>query len=122
MGDGRGTARAAPSGRRAPKPGKGRGGTPARLVVLEPKERRGTAVAISGVVSIGRDEDNTIRIVDDSYISGHHATVQMSDGHVVVDDLGSRNGTYLNGTRINVQRTVQAGDRIQVGYTVMEAQ
>jgi pSer/pThr/pTyr-binding forkhead associated (FHA) protein len=112
----------APAGRRTPKPGKGRGGTPARLVVLEPKERRGTAFAISGVVSIGRDDDNTIRIVDDSYISGHHATVQMADGYIVVDDLRSRNGTYLNGTRINAQRTVQAGDRIQVGYTVLEAQ
>jgi pSer/pThr/pTyr-binding forkhead associated (FHA) protein len=111
-----------PSGRREPRPGKGRGGTPARLVVLEPKERRGTAYAIAGVVSIGRDDGNTIRITDDSYISGHHATVSPAAGHVVVDDLGSRNGTYLNGARISMQRTVQTGDRIQIGYTVLEAQ
>ena len=108
--------------RRHPKPGKGRGGTPARLVVLEPKERRGTAFAITGVIGIGRDTDNTIEITDDSYISGHHATISPFAGHVTVNDLGSRNGTFLNGARIGAQRTVHIGDRIQIGYTVLEAQ
>ena len=42
-------------GRREPRPAKGRGGVPARLVVLEPKERRGTTFAITGTVSIGRE-------------------------------------------------------------------
>jgi pSer/pThr/pTyr-binding forkhead associated (FHA) protein len=41
---------------------------------------------------------------------------------VVIDDLGSTNGTYLNGTRLFQQHTVHVGDRIQVGYTVLEAQ
>ena len=42
--------------------------------------------------------------------------------HVVVDDLSSRNGTFLNGTRISEPRTVKVGDRIQIGFTVFEAQ
>ena len=41
---------------------------------------------------------------------------------MIVDDLGSRNGTYLNGARITEPRTVKVGDRIQIGYTVFEAQ
>ena len=55
-------------GRRAvapPKPGRGKKGVPARLVVLEPKERRGTAFPITAgaPVDIGRDEGSTILVV-----------------------------------------------------------
>ncbi|HEY5663747.1 MAG TPA: FHA domain-containing protein [Ilumatobacter sp.] len=108
---------------RAPKPPRGkRGGTPGRLVVLEPKERRGTTFAITGDVGIGRDADNTIVILHDAYISGRHTLISRADGQVVVDDLGSRNGTYLNGTRLMQRHTVHRGDRIQIGYTVLEAQ
>jgi hypothetical protein len=78
-------------------PMKGRGTVPGRLVVLEPKQKRGTAYAISGVIGIGREADNTIPIADDTYLSGHHAKVSAADGRVIVDDLGLRNGTYLNG-------------------------
>jgi pSer/pThr/pTyr-binding forkhead associated (FHA) protein len=95
---------------------------PARLTILEPKERKGTAFALTGVVSIGREEDNSIRITGDAYVSGHHARVSPVDGTVVVDDLGSRNGTYLNGSKLADRRTLRIGDRLQIGYTVLEAQ
>ena len=108
--------------RRDLQPVKGRGTVPARLVVLEPKHKRGAAYAISGVIGIGREPDNTIAIGDDSYLSGHHAKVSVADGRVIVDDLASRNGTYLNGSRITESRTVKVGDRLQIGYTVFEAQ
>ncbi len=110
------------SGKRTTKPPKGRGTLPARLLILEPKERRGTTFAVTGTVSIGRDGDNTVQITDDSFISSHHARVSIAGVHVVVDDLGSTNGTFLNGTRLTVQRTVHIGDRIQLGNTVLEAQ
>lgn len=112
-------------GRRAvkqPRPAKGRGGTPARLVVLEPKERKGTTFAITHGLGIGREEDNTVIILDDAYISGHHAKISVLGGRVMLDDLGSKNGTYLNGTRLTDQRRLQVGDRLQIGYTVLEAQ
>lgn len=111
-----------PEGRRQPKPAKGRGGTPARLVILEPKERRGTTFAIVDTVGIGRESDNTIVITDDAYVSSRHATLTRRDDEVVVDDLGSRNGTYLNGNRLVQRQRVRTGDRIQIGYTVLEAQ
>ena len=110
------------SERRELKPMKGRGGMPGRLVVLEPKDKRGNAYTISGVIGIGREPDNTIAITDDTYLSGHHAKVSVAGGQVIVDDLASRNGTYLNGTRITDSRSVKVGDRIQIGYTVFEAQ
>jgi len=109
-------------GRRATKAARGKGDVPGRLTILEPKERRGTAFAISADVGIGRDADNTIVITGDSYISARHARISLTEGFVIVEDLGSRNGTYLNGTRLTQPHTVHPGDRIQVGYTVLEAQ
>ena len=91
-------------------------------MILEPKERRGTTFAIGAEVGIGRDADNTIMIIGDSYISGRHARISRAEGYVIVEDLGSRNGTYLNGTKLTQRHSVHRGDRIQVGYTVLEAQ
>jgi hypothetical protein len=113
---------------RATKPPRGKRGVPARMVILEPKERRGEAfvVAATAPVTIGRDGDNTVVVADDTYVSGRHATVAVADGvpggAVVVDDLGSKNGTYVNGTRIAQRRTLHIGDRVQTGTLVLEAQ
>ena len=105
------------------KPPRGTRSRPARLVVIEPKDRKGTAFAIGATaVTIGREPHSTIVIADDAYVSGHHATVSTGGDSVVIDDAGSKNGTYLNGTRITNQRTVHTGDRIQIGATVLEAQ
>src|SRR5688572_7779584 len=104
------------------KPTKGRRGTVARLVVIEPKARRGTAYAVGGDVSIGRDPNATIRIEDDTYISQFHAKVYVVDGQAMVEDLGSTNGSFYNGNRLHGAKLLHPGDRIQVGYTVLEAQ
>lgn len=111
-----------PTPMRQIRPIRGRGETPARLVVLEPKERRGTAFAISGTIGVGREDDNVIRITDDAYVSGHHARICVVADGVVVDDLGSRNGTFLNGAKLSDRRPLRIGDRLQIGYTVLEAQ
>lgn len=114
------TASAAPAKGR--KPPKGRGGRAARLVVLEPKHRRGMAMAISGEITLGRDESCTITIQDDSYVSTLHLRVYDYDGQPMVEDLGSTNGTFHNGNRLRGSKPLQPGDRIQVGTTVIEAQ
>ena len=106
-----------------PKPPRGTSGMPARLVVLEPKERRGTVYVIGeSAIKIGREPTNAIVIADDAYVSGHHATIAMVAGNVVIDDVLSKNGTYVNGARIADQRIVHIGDRIQIGATILEAQ
>jgi pSer/pThr/pTyr-binding forkhead associated (FHA) protein len=105
-----------------PKPPRiGRTARPTRLVVLEPKERRGTTFAITDGLGIGREPDNTVVVTGDAYISGHHAKVIAHDGQVVLHDLGSRNGTVVNGTRLVRPHHIRIGDRIQIGYTVLEA-
>lgn len=107
---------------RSRRPPKGRRGTVKRLVVIEPKARRGQTFAVGGDVTIGRDPSSTIRIDDDTYVSQHHAKVFVVDGQAMVEDLGSTNGSFHNGNRLVGQRLLHPGDRIQVGYTVLEAQ
>jgi pSer/pThr/pTyr-binding forkhead associated (FHA) protein len=105
------------------KPARGKRGTPARLVVIEPKERSGTVYPIgTEPIRIGREETNTIVIGHDPYVSGLHATVSAVAGGVVIDDVASKNGTYVNGARLLRQRELAIGDRIQIGATVLEAQ
>ena len=75
------------------------------------------AFAITGQVTIGRETDNTIVITDDSYISARHARVLPAEGTVVVEDLASRNGTFLNGKRLvkSSNYILNQGDEIAVG-------
>lgn len=108
--------------RRAPKPHRGRGGKAGRLVVLEPKERRGTAFAISGEITIGRTDTCTISMPGDTFVSGLHARVYEYEGQPMIEDLGSTNGTFHNGNRLHGSKLLHPGDRVQIGYTVLEAQ
>jgi len=112
----------APAPAKGRKPPKGRGGRAARLVILEPKHRRGMAVAIAGEITLGRDDSCTIAIQDDSYVSTLHLRIYDYDGQPMVEDLGSTNGTFHNGNRLHGSKLLQPGDRIQVGTTVIEAQ
>jgi hypothetical protein len=125
MGPGDATTPAERPGRRqlAPrKPHKGRGGRVARLVVIEPKERRGTAYALTGEITIGRDVACTISIPDDTFVSTLHARVFDLEGQPMVEDLGSTNGSYHNGGKLAGVKLLHPGDRVQVGRTVLEAQ
>ena len=112
----------APRGGRRQRVARGRSGRVARLVIIEPKARRGTAFALQGDITIGRDPSSTIRIDGDTFISTHHARVYDVDGQPMVEDLDSTNGSFHNGNRLVGARLLRPGDRIQVGYTVLEAQ
>ncbi len=71
-------------------------------------------------VSIGRAPDNSL-VLDDEYISRWHALLIVENSHLQVQDLGSTNGTYLNGERLqsNKPTAVRSGQIIQVGIVVM---
>jgi pSer/pThr/pTyr-binding forkhead associated (FHA) protein len=111
---------AAPSpSRRSKKQTKGRA---QRLVVLEPRSRRGLTVALTSDVTLGREPGCTITIDDDAYVSQLHLRVFDHDGQPMVEDLGSTNGTFHNGAKLVGAKLLHPGDRIQVGTTVIEAQ
>lgn len=65
------------------------------------------------VTTIGRHPESTV-FLDDVTVSRHHAEVRLEDTHYVVSDVGSLNGTYLNGDRVEVHELAE-GDQLQVG-------
>ena len=67
-------------------------------------------------VSIGRASDCTIPIKD-RYLSRKHAEIIANGQAWILKDLGSANGTYLNGSRVERDETLKAGDRIRLGDT-----
>src|SRR5215217_2474211 len=76
----------------------------------------GKRVAVpSGGLTIGRRSDNDIAVVSDR-VSHHHARIAADGGRWYVADLGSMNGTYLNGERLTSEsRWLTAGDTVTVG-------
>ena len=64
--------------------------------------------------TIGRDASCSVSI-DDDLVSRTHAVFRRHDGHVEVADLGSRNGTRVNGVAIREPTRLQHGDRIRIG-------
>lgn len=66
--------------------------------------------------SIGRHGDNEI-ILPDGQVSRHHAEIVMQGGRWLVADLGSANGTYVNGERLTGPQVLTHGDLVRVGQT-----
>lgn len=69
------------------------------------------------VSKIGRDQTNSISLASDHYISRHHAWVLQMQGGYWVEDLGSTNGTLLNGEVLNERKQIFPGDRLTFGKT-----
>ena len=90
----------------------------ARLLVLAGPEV-GRKYVVEGSVILGRASDATIR-VDDPQVSRIHSRIRVADdGGFIIEDLGSRNGTIVNGNPIERHR-LSFGDRVQVGsHTVL---
>ena len=69
---------------------------------------------LTSSASIGRAVDNTIQL-DDASVGRYHATIELRSGGVWLNDLGSTNGTAVNGGRIGTAYPLQSGDRITIG-------
>jgi serine phosphatase RsbU (regulator of sigma subunit) len=67
-------------------------------------------------ISIGRSEDNELPLPD-PFSSGHHALIYSSDGAFVLRDNGSKNGTFLNGKKVQGEVELKRGDEILIGST-----
>ena len=86
---------------------------------LKFQERVLREVALSaGVVTIGRQPDNLLRI-DNPAVSGHHAKIYWEGGHCILEDCESFNGTYVNNRRIG-KLTLKDGDVVLIGKHTLE--
>ena len=68
-------------------------------------------------LTFGREPDNDITL-DDTQVSRYHARLLLQDDQVIVEDLGSTNGTMVNGDRISGQHVLQPADIIGIGSSV----
>jgi hypothetical protein len=78
--------------------------------------RAGTSFAVNGSTTIGRSPEADIQ-VDDRFASSHHVRVYEEEGACYVQDMGSTNGTYVNGSRLASEEQLKSDDRIRVGDT-----
>jgi pSer/pThr/pTyr-binding forkhead associated (FHA) protein len=108
--------------KRQPRAPRGRRGNVGRFIVTEPKAARGSVFAIGNEITIGRAATCAIGMADDSFVSQLHARVFREAGSTMIEDLGSTNGTYLNGKRVTKAERITKGDRVQIGNTVFEAE
>ncbi len=89
------------------------------LLVIAADRNLGAKYYLPEEVSIGRAGSCQI-VIDDTYASQQHARVYESNGGFMVEDLGSTNGTYVNGRKISYPLELRPGDRIKIGKTVFE--
>ena len=79
---------------------------------------RGLHVDVLGPVVVGRSPSSDI-VIDEPYVSAMHARFTIQGPALVLEDLGSTNGTMVNGHTIDQPVTLRDGDEVQVGDTVM---
>jgi pSer/pThr/pTyr-binding forkhead associated (FHA) protein/S1-C subfamily serine protease len=91
--------------------------TPA--LVVQDGKLAGHRVAVHAELVIGRQDVDLV--LDDSHVSRHHAVVRPIDGGLEIEDLGSANGTSVNGVAIDGSQRLHDGDVVQVGRVRLTA-
>jgi pSer/pThr/pTyr-binding forkhead associated (FHA) protein len=82
----------------------------------------GTSFALTSLpVTIGRAEDSTI-VISDDYASQRHARLVPNGTAWLLEDVGSTNGTLLDGAKLTTPTEVRTGAQIRIGRTVLELQ
>ena len=102
-----------------PKKAKRQRGEPRIFSITQGNQAGQSAELAAGVIMIGRGADCQL-ILDDDYVSTRHARVVGGDNGVYVEDLGSTNGTYVNGQRITAPTTITLSDTVRIGKTILK--
>ncbi|TAM60381.1 FHA domain-containing protein [bacterium] len=79
----------------------------------------GRSIRVRDEATIGRSHEYEI-VLEDSRVSRRHACVTRRGAQAWVEDVGSRNGTYVNGRQIESAAELRPGDRIEVGASAVE--
>ena len=76
----------------------------------------GSAIDVADGATLGRADGADIRI-EDPFASSSHARIFPRDGHMYIEDLGSTNGTFLNGQQLRRPVQLTPADRVRIGDT-----
>jgi pSer/pThr/pTyr-binding forkhead associated (FHA) protein len=90
-----------------------------RVVVVRSDTNPGLQFTVEDSIVIGRSDQADV-MISDPYASDFHLRMTSKEGRIVLSDLGSTNGTYVNGRRVTAPTDLGRGDAVQVGKTVME--
>jgi predicted component of type VI protein secretion system len=86
---------------------------------IEQGKGRGQAFDFdAAAITIGRAEENDVVLYDEQGVSRRHARIFSEDGKFFVEDLGSANGTLLNGTKVAKKESLKDGDTVGIGSVV----
>ena len=89
------------------------------LVAIYDGAEGGRRIRVSGRLTLGRGDDASV-VIDDAEISRAHAVLHATDAGLEIEDLGSLNGTWVNGERISGRKLLVAGDQLKLGETKAE--
>lgn len=116
------TATSPPASVTTPPPTRRGRSTPGKLVLVEPDQDRGAFFPLDAELTIGRATGCAVALATDTFVSQVHARVFHRGDDYWVEDLGSTNGTFVNGRKVDGAVPVRRGDRVQVGRSVLELQ
>ena len=88
--------------------------SPRLVVERAPGHEPGMIYDLDGEIALGRGDRAEIRL-EDPFASSRHALIHEQGNSVVVEDLGSTNGTYLNEELLQTPRPLHPGDRVRIG-------
>jgi pSer/pThr/pTyr-binding forkhead associated (FHA) protein len=100
-------------------PGAGGGGGYV-LKALEGPDQPARSFPVSGEITVGRSSGADIPLAGDTFVSSRHARIWAEAGALWLEDLGSTNGTVVNGQTVSARTRLAPGDRVQIGRTIIE--
>src|SRR5260370_22797354 len=100
--------------------GTARQGRARELLVTTPDGRTRRVPLDHDQITLGRSSANELCYSDDAGLSRQHLTIERSGDDWIVRDLGSKNGTLLNGQRLGAPHTLRPRDRVTAGHLTLE--
>ena len=95
-----------------------RGAAPRLIIKRMQGQRAGLEYDLPQRTTLGRGDVEIS--FEDSFASSRHARIELQSGIAVIEDLGSTNGTYVNGDKLEGPVSLRSGDQIAIGDTVFE--
>lgn len=79
----------------------------------------GSILLLNGVITIGRKEGNNV-VLSEPYVSANHAKILLKNNEIIIEDLNSTNGVFVNEEKIHGFSKLRANDRIRIGNIVFK--